>query len=139
MRKALSVGLYVVAGFFFYTVSLVAFFTVPSPTAKCLLIVGISVPAVLALGAGLAIGRFRNWMRDAGTVLLSAAGFSVAVIFTFTCLLMNRELRQMMPPSILTSFGDYLTGTAVIVTLIAGGVLLVMGSNSKDRSEPAPR
>jgi len=139
MRKVLSVGLYVVAGFFLYTLSLLAFFTAPSPTAKCLLVVGISAPAVLALGAGLAIGRFRNWKRDAGTVLLSAAGFSVAVIFTFACMLMNRELRQMMPPSLQTSFGDYLTGTAVIVTLIAGGVLLVVGSNSRDRSDPAPR
>ena len=142
IRRVLSVVFYVVAGFLFYMVSLLAFIDSAAvganqpafgaddaAFAKWLPIITFTVPALITLVAGLAIMGFRDWRRDAGIVLLSAAGFTTFLVFTFATMLMNEEFRKMMPPDmpdVVKFFGDYITGAAVIVGLALGGALLVI-------------
>jgi hypothetical protein len=141
IRRVLSVVFYVVAGFLFYTVSVVAFIDAAAvgangaaleandaAFAKWLPVIIFAVPALLTLVAGLAIMGFRDWRRDAGIVLLSAAGFTTFLVSTFATMLMNEEYRKMMPPDVLRFFGDYISGAAVIVGLALGGALLVITS-----------
>ena len=141
IRRVLSVGFYIVAGFFFYTVSVLAFIdgaavangaamgADDAALAKWLPIVIFAVPALVTLVIGLAIMGFRDWRRDAGIVFLSVAGFMTFVVFTFVTTFMNEEFRKMMPPDmpdIVKFFGDYITGAAVIVGLALVGALLVI-------------
>src|SRR5262249_27021679 len=96
IRRVLSVVFYVVAGFLFYMVSLLAFIdgaavgangaalgANDAAFAKWLPIITFTVPALITLVAGLAIMGFRDWRRDAGIVLLSAAGFTTFLVSTF--------------------------------------------------------
>lgn len=142
IRRVLSVGFYIVAGFLFYTVSVLAFIdgaavganqpafgADDAAIAKWLPIVIFAVPALVTLVVGLAIMGFRDWRRDAGIVLLSVAGFMTLVVFMFATTFMNEEFRKMMPPDmpdIVKFFGDYITGAAVIVGLALAGALLVI-------------
>jgi hypothetical protein len=141
IRRVLSVGFYILAGFFLYTVSVLAFVDGAAVAngaamgaddaafAKWLPIIIFAVPALLTLVIGLAIMGFRDWRRDAGIVLLSVAGFMTFVVLTFVTTFMNEEFRKMMPPDmpdIVKFFGDYITGAAVIVGLALAGALLVI-------------
>jgi hypothetical protein len=137
IRRVLSVGFYIVAGFLFYTVSVLAFIDDAAVGAgdtgfpKWLPMIIFAVPAILSLVVGLAIMGFQDWRRDAGIVLLSAAGFTTFLIFTFATMFMNEQYRKIMPPEmpdVLRFFGDYITGATVIVGLALGGALLVITS-----------
>ena len=141
IRRVLSVGFYIVAGLLFYTVSVLAFIdgaavgasgaasgADDAAFAKWLPIIIFTVPAILALVPRLAIMGFRDWRRDAGIVLLSAAGFTTFLVFMFATMLMKEQSRKMMPPEILSVFGDYITGAAVIVVLALAGALLLITS-----------
>jgi hypothetical protein len=149
IRRVLSVVLYVVAGFLFYMICVLAFIdgaavgangaasdADDAAFAKWLPIIIFTVPALLTLVAGLAIMGFRDWRRDAGIVLLSAAGFTTFLVFTFASMLMNEEFRKMMPPDapdVMKFFGDYITGAAIIVGLALIGALLLI-TNRKART-----
>jgi hypothetical protein len=140
IRRVLSVVFYVVAGFLFYMVSLLAFIdgaavganggaalgANDAAVAKWLPVLTFTIPALITLVAGLAIMGFRDWRRDAGIVLLSAAGFTTFLVSMFATMLMNEEYRKLMPPDVLGFFGDYITGAAVLVGLALGGALLVI-------------
>jgi hypothetical protein len=141
IRRVLSVGFYIVAGLLFYTVSVVAFIDVAALDAssaasdasdasfpKWLPMIIFGVPAILTLIVGLAIMGFQEWKRDAGIVLLSAAGFMTFLVFMFATMLMKEDSRKMMPPEVLSFFGDYITGAGVIVGLALGGALLLIMS-----------
>jgi hypothetical protein len=144
IRRVLSVGFYIVAGFLFYMVSVLAFIdgaavganqpgfgADDAAFAKWLPIIIFAVPALLTLVVGLAIMGFRDWRRDAGIVLLSVAGFMTFLVVMFVTTFMNEEFRKMMPPDmpdIVKFFGDYITGAAVIVGLALGGALLLITS-----------
>lgn len=125
MRKVCSVILKVIAGFFFYTVSMLAFVSEPSTSVKLIILAGFSLPAVIALICSLALTSFRNWRLHTGVVLLSTSGFSTFVIFTFTCLLMSETFPKVGGTNTLTFFSDYLTGGSVIVGLAVLGWVLV--------------
>jgi cytosine/uracil/thiamine/allantoin permease len=131
VRKVSSITLKVIAGFFVYMVSLLAFVSEPPTGVKLGILIGFSAPAVVALCGGLALTRFRNWKRDTGIVLLSASGFAAFLIFTFVCLLMTEEFRRMMRPDTLTFFSDYLTGGAVIIGLAVLGWILMKANKEK--------
>jgi hypothetical protein len=134
IRRVLSVGFYIVAGFLLYTISVLAFIDDAAAGGgdtffpKWLPIIIFTVPALLALVIGLAIMGFRDWRRDAGIVFLSAAGVTTLLVVTFATMLINEEYRKMMPPEVLSFFGDYTAGAAVIVGLALGGALLVLTS-----------
>jgi hypothetical protein len=125
MRKVFSIICYVIAGFFFYMVCVMAFANAPSLGVKLGTLLGVSIPAVVAHLVGLALSRFRNWRRDTGIVLLSAAGVSAFLVFTFVCMLMTEEFRKMMNPKTLTFFSDYLTGGGLTLGLLVVGWLFV--------------
>jgi hypothetical protein len=147
IRKVLSVGLYIIAGFFFYMVCVLAFIdgtavgangaavgADDAAFAKWLPIIIFTVPAILTLVVGLAIMGFQDWRRDTGIVLLSAAGFTTFLVFTFATMFMNEQYRKMMPPEmpdVLRFFGDYITGATVIIGLALGGALLVITSRKR--------
>jgi hypothetical protein len=131
MRKASSVILKVIAGFFFYMVCLLAFVSEPRAGAKLGILIGFSVPAVAALSGGLALTRFRNWRRETGIVLLCASGFTAFLVFSFACLLMTEEFRRMMRPDTMTFFSDYLTGGGGIVGLTILGLILIKANKKR--------
>lgn len=137
MRKVSSIILKVIAGFFFYMVSLLAFVNEPPTGGKLGILIGFSVPALVAMVIGLALSHFQNWRRDVGIVLLSATGFTAFLIFTFACFLMTEEVQNMIRPDTLTFFSDYLTGCVVIVGLAILGWVL-MRTNKKGAEQGTP-
>ena len=84
-------------------VCLLAFINQPA-VAKWGIVGGFTLPALVFLCIGLAVNRFRRWRRDAGVVLLSGAGFTFFLIFTFVCLLMTDEFRRMVRSDQLLQF-----------------------------------
>ena len=115
MRKVFSVIFHIIAGFFFYMVSLLAFMSELPALGKAGMLAGFSVPGLIALAIGLALTGFRNWKRDTGIVLLSTSAFSIFIVFTMACLFMSEEVRRLMPPDLLGSFGAYFIGGLVIL------------------------
>ncbi|WP_437653542.1 hypothetical protein [Sorangium sp. So ce1182] len=128
MRKVFSVALSVVAGFFFCTVSLLGFIPTQSPGMKWGVMVGLTVPAILALCCGLALERFHGWKRDTGTVLLCSSGFAAFIVLTVACMLMTEDFRKMMQINTLELFSDHFTGGATIVGFAGLGWLLLKKS-----------
>jgi hypothetical protein len=124
MRNALGVVLYVIAGFFVYMVCLLAFVNQP-PIPKWGIVAGFTIPALLFLSGGLAVNRFRSWRRHAGIVLVTATGVTCFLIFTFMCLLMTDEFKQMMEPETLHFLSAYGSGVTFVVITGALGVLLL--------------
>jgi len=125
IRKVFSIVFFVIAGFFFYMVGLLGFVSEPSVLAKWGIVLGFTCPAIVALFAGLALGGFRGWKRNAGIVLLSSMGFAAFVVVTFICLLMTEEFRVMMTPDTMAYFRDYYAGSAVIAGFTMLGLTLL--------------
>ena len=71
-RKILSVALYVLAGFFLYMGSVLAFVSGVPASGKWGMVVVVMVIAAAALVGGLVLARFRDWKRHAGIVSLAA-------------------------------------------------------------------
>jgi hypothetical protein len=136
MRKVFSIILYVIAGFCVYTACLMAFINHHS-MPKWGIVTGYTVAAAIFLCGGLAVNRFQNWRRHAGTVVVSAAGFTIYVIFVFLCLLMTDEFKQMMPSNTLHFFSAYVSGgTFVAITGALGILLLKSGKYQATPSTP---
>jgi hypothetical protein len=141
-RKILSIIFYIIAGFFCYTTTLLAFIdtaavktTTPPPGWLKLVIIGIfAAPALFALLIGLAITRFQRWKRDIGIVFISASGLTSFVTLTFICIFMSPDAKKYMPPDTpdpLTLGGDWVTGAASTAACLVMGVLLVVASTRK--------
>jgi hypothetical protein len=128
MRKIFGIILYIIAGFFLYGVNLFGFARVPTPAAKWGIMAVLAIVAALALAVGLALARFRNWRRDAGIVLLGTSGFTAFVAFTFLCLFLTEEFRELMRPDTLRFFSDYATGIAVTIVYAGVGWSLLRAS-----------
>jgi len=134
MCKVLSICLYVLAGFFVYTACLLAFVNHPA-ALKWGMVGGFTLPALVFLCIGLAVSRFRRWRRDVGIVLLSGAGFTAFLVFTFACLLMTDEFKEAMHPDSLDLFSAYTSGAVVMLSVIALGILCLI--KEKKRTEQA--
>lgn len=132
MCKVLAICLYVLAGFFVYTMCLLAFVNQPA-ALKWGMVGGFTLPALLFLCIGLAVARFRRWRRDVGIILLSGAGFTAFVIFTFACLLMTDEYKEMMEPYSLDLFSAYTSGAVVMLSVIALGILCLVKGKKKPK------
>ena len=124
MRKALGIFFYIIAGFFIYMVCLLAFVSQPT-IAKWGIVAGFSLPALVFLCIGLAVNRYQRWRRDAGVVLLSGAGFTSFLVFTFVCLLMTDEFKKMMQPDSLRFFSAYASGAIFTLSVATLGVILL--------------
>jgi peptidoglycan/LPS O-acetylase OafA/YrhL len=136
MRKVIAILFYVVAGFSVYMVSLLAFINQP-PIAKWAIVGGFTLPVLLFLGIGLAISRFQNWKKHTGIVLVSGAGFTCFVVFTFICLLTTDDFRQQLGPDTLNFFTGYISGGIVLLGTIALGVILLLTSKPQIKQEKA--
>lgn len=126
MRKTFSIIFNVIAGFFVYVVSFLAFINGPQTGMKWLVMAIFSIPGILALIGGLTLARFRNWRRDTGIVLLCGSGFTLFIVFSLTCYMMNDEFKALMTPETIHFFSDYLTGGGVVAGLGALGLGLLM-------------
>ena len=124
MRNLFSILFSVIAGFFFYMVSLLGFINEPPAGVKWAMMLAFSIPAVLALCAALALKRFLDWRKNTGIILISASVLTIFIALTIACLMLTEEFRQMVKPDTLTYFSDYITGTAVIMAFIVIGWLL---------------
>ena len=124
MRKAMGVIFYILAGFNVYVVCLLAFVNQPT-MEKWAIVAGFSLPALVFLFIGLAVTRFRRWRRDIGVVLLSGAGFTAFLAFTFVCLLMTDEFKKMMQPDTLDFFNAYASGFICMLSVAGLGILLL--------------
>ncbi len=137
MRSVLSVTCNVIAGFFIYMVELLGFVKLPAPGTpliKLAILGGFTIPALLALGAGLALNRFLHWKRSVGIVLLSATGFTGFMIFSFACMLMTSEFRAMMKPETREFFTAYFEGGGLIAAF--GGLGIFLFISDKPASPP---
>lgn len=121
--KVFSVICYVVAGFFFYMVALLAFIKLPSLGVKSIMLGGFLVPALLGLWAGFALSGYRRKLRDTGIVLLSSSGFTAFLVVTFVCLLATDAFRTMMTPEALVAFRDYACGFGFLSLMFVGGLV----------------
>jgi len=124
MRKVAGILFHIIGGFFVYMVCLLAFINQP-PLAKWGMVAGFSLPALFFLCLGLAMNRFQRWRRDVGVVLLSGSGLTFFIVFTFACLLMTEEFKQMMQPDSLDFFSAYASGALFMLGVAASGVILL--------------
>jgi hypothetical protein len=144
VRKILSIAFYVIAGFFLYTVTGLAFVniaavktaTLPPAWTKLVIIGTFAVPALISLLIGLAITRFQKWKRDVGIVLVSAGGVTSFIAVTMVCLFISPESKRYFPPDtpdMSQFFGDLTAGIVSVVTSIVLGVLLIITSRQKGK------
>lgn len=126
MRNLFSVLLNIIAGFFFYMVSLLSFIDEPAmASGKWWVVLGFTIPALLFLCGGLALKGFRNWQRSTAIILLSSSGVTAFIVIMFASLLMSDEFRVMMEPGTLNFFSAYFSGGFVIVFMAVLGVLML--------------
>ena len=128
MRKVIAILFYVGAGFFVYMASLLTFINQPA-LAKWCIVGGFAVPVLLLLGIGLAISRFQNWKKHTGIVLVSGAGVTGFVVFTFICLLTTEDFRQQLGPDTLNFFTGYISGGIFLLCTMGLGVMLLLATN----------
>lgn len=121
MRKLTSITLLIIAGFFFYIVGLLSFINDPAiANGKWWVMLGFTIPALIALNAGLALKKFESWKKTTGIVLLSSFAMLILVVFTLACTLMTPEFKAMMKPATINAFSDYTSGG--VVTFMLGGI-----------------
>lgn len=131
MRRAISIVLYVISGFFLYSIALTGFLNVPPIAAKFVMMGMFSVPAIGFLLGGLWASQFSNWRRDTGIVTLSAALFTAFMALTFVCMLADPEVQRMLPDTKLEFFNDCITGGAAIAFLGLCGAYLLWSSRRR--------
>lgn len=134
MRKFFAICFYILAGFFVYMITLLAFINQPG-VAKWGVVCIFTLPAMVSLCMGMAVNRFQNWKRHAGIVLLVGTGFACFVIFTVACFLMTDEFRQMLKQDTLGFFSAYLSGSIFIFSTATVGLLLLKTEQKK--AEPS--
>jgi hypothetical protein len=136
-RKLISIICYVISGFFFYNVCVLAFVNEPPVLAKFAIMGGFCIPALIALGIGLACVRFQNWKRDVGIVITSAAGLTSFLILTIGCLFMSPEFKEFFPDNTMHFFSDYVSGISCMAILGTAGILLIWNSKKNAENDAA--
>lgn len=131
ISKITSIIFYVIAGFFLYGSCLISFFGKSPYFMKIAIMLGFSIPGLIALLIGLAIRRFRTWKRDTGIVILTSAGLTLMLAFTMFCVLLSPDFEEFFPNYKIDFFNDYLTGFSCIALLILIGILLITKSKRK--------
>jgi hypothetical protein len=145
LKKAISIVCYVVSGFFFYGVCLLAFINEPPIGLKFGITGGFCILALMAFGLGLVFAGFRDWKHNLGIILAASGGFAASVTFTIGCLMMTPEFRQVFPKDLVVFFSDYTSGISCVAGLSAAGVTLLIKTRKRtepidapDRQENAP-
>lgn len=130
-RTAVSVICYVIAGFFAFSTSLIAFMP-EIPVAGKLAMGGgcFGLPALVCLAIGLAISGFQKWQRDAGIVLLATSAMTALTAVTMVCAYFTPELKSKSHVLAIITAKDVATGLACLGVLAGVGVLLLLNSRS---------
>lgn len=135
MNKPFSVICYVIAGFFIYTIMVLAFVSEPPTEAKIAIIGVFSVPAAISLLIGLRASHYTRWQRNVGIVFISASLFTMFLALTVGCMLATPELEEQFPTHRLDFFSDYLTGSFFIFTFLGFGVWLLKRRPPRNNDE----
>lgn len=134
MRKVLSVACQIIAGFFFYMVSMLAFMSGFPAMGKAAMLAGCSVPAFIALAVALALTGLRNWKKDTGVMLLSMSAFNGFIILSIACMWMSEEFRRIMPSDPFAVFGAYFVGAPVLAAFaVLGWILFKSGGGMAEQ------
>jgi len=133
IKAVLSVLALVVAGFFLYLATMLAFFVegIGQLNADALggktLSLMLGVPLLLALGAwvtGWALRGFRDGWRLGGAFLLSVAGIDLFLVLTFLCMLCTPSLKELLTTASGSAlFTHPLPGFVMIGVITLGGFL----------------
>lgn len=132
MRKFIRIVCYIIAGFFLYAACLIGFINQPPYFIKIAIMSGFAIPGLIAIVAGLAIGRFQTWKRDVGIVLLTASGLTALVAFSVFCLFLSSEFKEFFPDIKIVFFNDYLTGLSYTILFALTGIFLIRKSKRTD-------
>ena len=125
-RKTISIFIFILGGFFAYTVNILAFTNIPEMGAfKFAIMGGFSIPALIFLFIGATICHFQNWKSSIGIVLLSVVGFNLLGIVTVLCILLTPEFFEYFPSNPFSFFDDYLSGLFVMLLFAGLGGLLI--------------
>jgi len=138
MKKIVSILLRVLAGFFFYMVALLAFFSAPDidSQGKLAITVIYFVPAILLLIVALALKGFQQWKRDSGIVLLASSAFAVFIVVMMYFMSMSEAVREIDKQQAFTYFQDYVTGGMINLAYILVGVLFLIIEPKRDVQPP---
>ena len=137
--RASSIFWYIVSGFLFYGVSILAFINDPAfATGKWVLMGIFMAPALVALFIGLALQKFRQWKKDIGIVLLSACGSGASVALMGVCFFLTPEMKEFYPNNKLYFFSNVGMGISFIALLgVIGFVLLLIAKDKALHSAAA--
>ncbi|WP_018247527.1 hypothetical protein [Orenia marismortui] len=133
LRKIFGIAFYIMAGFFLYSVELLAFLNEPMYPIKLILLGVLGVLTVVFTVIAILIYRSGKWRKNLGILLVSASGFCVFVIFSFFCFLLTPEFRESIPDGQLTLFSNYGSGFLFVGVIILVGVMLIKIDNKKDK------
>ncbi|MFC1825617.1 hypothetical protein ACFL9T_23135 [Thermodesulfobacteriota bacterium] len=125
LRKAFSIFCYTISGFFLYIVSLLAFIKEEPIITKYAMMGGFFLPALVALGIGLAFVRFKNWKRDSGIIFMSVSGFMTFIILVMFCVLSSPQLKPYFPDDKMDFFSNYRSGLSFVLITATIGLLLI--------------
>lgn len=135
MRRICSIFLYVVAGFFLYTMTVIAFAHPDEEIWIKWVVMGVFLAcSFLAMCLGLVVQSFQRWRRELGFTLLSTSGFCAFAFLGFACFFLDEEFRAMVNPQFHALFNDYATGSAVTVLLAAIGWFLLRADKDRNRA-----
>ena len=116
---------WVISGFFFYCVNLLAFLNQPIWPIKTTIIVVFAVPAVVFLIIAVLCRGIDRFRRDLGIVLLATTGNNLLVIVSFICMLASPDIAKSLPPDFTKMFSAVFSGVACLTlyALIGGGLI----------------
>ena len=140
MRKAFSIILELVAGFFFYSAFLVIFVGGLPIAGVFGLFAVFAIPGLAALLGGLALARFRHWKRDAGIVIISSSALFLSVLISVASIFATSAFREMATPASMQFLKNYhyVAGSIGMATLTAlGGMLIVISKMEAARPDKA--
>lgn len=127
MRNILSITSFVLAGFFVYAVSFLAFTNMG--VGKYILIAVFSIPVFAFSLLGIKLNKSRSWKKSVGMVFMWGAVATFFVILSFVCLLATPDINKILPADFAEIFSDYISGTAITILFFVMGYGLYWLSN----------
>ena len=124
-RTTAGILSFVVAGFFFYSLAMLAFISTPEWWIKVVIAGSSAVPAAIFFGLG-AWCWGRNVLQTLGIVFLSAAGMTGMAVLSFFAILMTPEYAVTLPPETRQLFSSVWTGAACLGGYVAVGLALLL-------------
>lgn len=112
----------VIAGFFVYSVCVIAFADLG--VAKYVMIVVFFIPVLGASLLGVKFSKSRTLKESLGLVFMWGAITTLFVIFTFVCILASPDIRNMSTANSVTFFNDYVAGTFFTLSFLLLGYCL---------------